>query len=262
MVEILLCISSGAILGFFIGLTGVGGGVLTVPVLITILKLEPIAAVGTASLYAVLGRLWAAIQHYSQGTVNLEAALLFLEGALPGVIFGSLSVKWMKVSLPPSGVETLQHTVSYIIIFCIALSLAALFFDYSHLEARFSSGSGRFAKLSTVFVIGVIMGVSSIGGGVLIIPALLLFYKETRKYVGTAIVIALVCMTALSCVYAFVGQGSDVNFKVAVLMAVGSLAGTRYGATLSKRIEPKRLQFVVISVIMLAVIMMIVPRML
>lgn len=54
MIEVATFVVSGALLEFFIELTGVGGGVLTVPVLILIMRLDPIAAVGTASVRSVL----------------------------------------------------------------------------------------------------------------------------------------------------------------------------------------------------------------
>jgi len=266
MAETLLFIVSGALLGFFIGLTGVGGGVLTVPTLILFMKLEPIAAVGTASLYAVLTKLWATIQHYRQGTINVEVGLRFFAATVPGVVVGSVAVKWSKIALPPSGVETLQHIVSYIVILSIAFSLVALLVDYERLEQHLlKPGKGSALKYSCLFLVGTIMGLTSVGGGILIIPSLLIFYRETHRYVGTSIFVAVLSMAVMSALYAFIGRGEnigDVNLEIAALMSLGALAGTQYGARLSKRVEPRRLRITVIAVILLAVGMMIADRLL
>ncbi len=262
--DILLFLLSGLVLGFLIGLTGIGGGVLTVPFLLLVIKLEPIAAVGTAGLYGVLTKVWAAVRHYRQGTVNLDVGIRFFLASVPGVIVGSLAVKWSRVSLSPSGVETLQDVVSYVVMASICFALVALLFDYERWDTRFlSSGRGAVVKLPCLFVVGAVMGMTSIGGGILIIPSLLLFYRETSRYVGTSILVALLLMTVMSTLYAFIGRGqgvTDVDLSAAVFMSAGSLAGVHHGATLCKRMHPRRLQTVVVGVVVLAVAMMVADR--
>ncbi|MBD3422502.1 MAG: TSUP family transporter [Chitinivibrionales bacterium] len=266
MVDIVVYIVSGGILGFLIGLTGVGGGVLAVPVLILIIKLKPIEAVGTAGLYAVLTKIYAGFKHYRQGTINFKASLHFLINSLPGVIIASLLVKWSKSILLPAGVARLQDAISYTIIVSILFALFTVLIDYSKLKISFfETTAGRIVQIAFVFLIGAIMGMTSIGGGILIIPSLLFFYKEKDMYVGSSIFIALISMTVMSGIYAFIGQSDgghsgDVNFKVALLMAAGALGGTHFGVTLSKKIGGRKLQFVVFGVIILAVIMMILDR--
>jgi len=265
MLELALCVSGGSILGFLIGLTGVGGGVLTVPVLILALRLPPIAAVGTASLFTVFTKIYAGIKHYRQDTINVKAGLWFLLSALPGVVLSSFLVKWGKASLSPEGVTTLENALEYVIMASIALAMLTLLFDYTRVNTQFLyTPGGKLIKFLCLFTIGAIMGMTSIGGGILIIPALLLFYRETRRYVGTSIFIGLFSLAVMSAIYAFAGQegghGGDVNVRIAALMAVGSLVGTHQGSALSKKIEPRGLQFVVIGVIVLAVLMMILHK--
>lgn len=264
MIEIATYLLCGAGLGFLIGLTGVGGGVLSVPILILVVRLEPIAAVGTASLYAVLTKLYAVYRHSRQDTINWGVGLRFLAVALPGVIGSALLVKLGKANLSPSGVAALQDGISYIIIFSIVFALGALLINYNRFENRFfASTPGKALSIALVFLVGAIMGATSIGGGILIIPALLLFYRETTRYVGTSLFVSVLLMFVMSLIYAFLGDGSrfgDVDLRVASIMALGSLVGTHQGSALSKRIDPRRLQGVVIAVIILAVSMMIADR--
>ena len=262
--DIVLYLVSGVVLGYLIGLTGIGGGVLTVPFLLLVIKLEPIAAVGTAGLYGVLTKIWAAVRHYRQGTVNLDVGVRFFLASVPGILVGSLAVKWSRVSLSPSGVETLQDVVSYMVMASICFALVALLFDYDRLDTRFlSSRRGMVVKFPCLFLVGAVMGMTSIGGGILIIPSLLLFYRETSRYVGTSIFVALLLMTVMSSLYAFIGRGqgvTDVDLTAAVFMSAGSLAGVHYGAALCKRMHPRRLQAVVVGVIVLAMAMMAADR--
>lgn len=264
--DIALYLVSGVGLGFLIGLTGIGGGVLTVPFLLLVAGLEPIAAVGTAGLYGVLTKVWAAVRHYRQGTVNLDVGIRFFLAAVPGVVVGALAVKWSRVSLSASGVETLQDVVGYLVMGSICFALVTLLFDYERLDTRFlSSRRGALVKFPCLLLVGAVMGMTSIGGGILIIPSLLLFYRETSRYVGTSILVALPLMAVMSALYAFIGWGqgaADVDLTVAVSMSAGSLAGVHYGAALCKRMPPKRLQTVVVGVIVLAVVMMAVDRVL
>jgi len=254
----------GLMIGSLIGLTGVGGGVLTVPSLIFIVGLDPISAVGTASLFACLTRIYATYRHYRQHTINWQAGFKFFAIALPGVVGSALLVKYLESSLPSDGVETLQNVVSYLIVFSIAFSLLALSFDHTAIASRMlASSHGRALAVFGVFLIGAIMGATSIGGGILIIPALLIIFQEKTKYVGTSILVSMLIMFVMAAIYAFVGRDGDtgaVNVEVAAYMVLGSFAGTHYGSLLSKRIEPKRLKGLVIAVIIIAIVMMLLEK--
>lgn len=262
--DIAVCLLSGAVLGFLIGLTGVGGGVLTVPVLILVMRLEPITAVGTSGLFAILTKIYAVIRHGRQGTINLRIGSRLLVAAIPGIICTSLLVKWGKASLPPEDVAILQDSIGYIVIGSIVVSLCALLIDYRRFEGNFFRSSyGKFVGAFLTFLVGAIMGATSVGGGILLIPLLLLVYRETSKYVGTSLFTGVVLLAIMSVIYAFLGGDghfTDVNLRIAGFMALGSLAGTHYGSVLSKRIDPRRLQFVVVSVVILAVVMMCVDK--
>ena len=111
----------------------------------------------------------------------------------------------------------------------------ALLFDYDRLDTRFlSSRRGTVVKFPSLFLVGAVMGMTSIGGGILIIPSLLLFYRETSRYVGTSIFVALLLMAVMSTLYALIGRGqgaADVDLTIAVFMSAGSLAGVHYGVT-------------------------------
>ncbi len=260
MIDIILYLLCGGALGFLIGLTGIGSGVLAVPVLILVVGLEPITAVGTASLFAVLTKIYAVYRHYRQDTINWGVGLRFLAAALPGVVASAVLVKLGKANLSPSGVAALQDAIGVTILIVIGFSLVVLLLDVTRFGGGFlATGRGKALGVVCVVIAGAVMGATSIGG-ILIIPSLLLFYRETARYVGTSLVIGVLVMLVMSIIYAFLGGGEsgDVNLRVAAIMAAGSLIGTHQGSVLSKQFAPRRLQWVVFGVVLIAVLMMIV----
>jgi uncharacterized membrane protein YfcA len=208
----------------------------------------------------VLTKIYAISRHYRQNTINLRVGLRFLIPALPGVICTSMLVAWGTATLSPTQVDALQNTITYVIILSMGVSMVVLLSDFSRFQNRMScSPFARPLRALCVFLLGAIVGATSIGGGILMIPALIFLYRETTRYVGTSIFVAVLLMLVMSAIYALFGEADDsgvVNWRVAGFMALGSLAGTHYGSGLSKRVDARLLRLIVGGVVLLAVIMM------
>jgi len=121
------------LLGFLIaaavGLTGVGGGTLTVPLLVLGLGIPAAEAVGTALIFVALTKLTATPVYLARGQVDARAALLLLAGGLPGVSLGSLLLNRMRVSaLEPAVLTLVGATV-------LMMALATLWRHFRHRSA-------------------------------------------------------------------------------------------------------------------------------
>lgn len=92
LLDILLRMGLGLIIGFCIGMTGVGGGVLVIPALTLLLDLKASVAVGTGSLYAALTKIYATWKHFRLKTIEFKPAMIFLAGALPTDIYVSYAI--------------------------------------------------------------------------------------------------------------------------------------------------------------------------
>ena len=79
----------GLIIGFCIGLTSIGGGVLILPALTVLLKTDPLVAVGTTTLYAFLTKITAIFHHIKLQNVDWPICKRFLIGAIPSTILTS-----------------------------------------------------------------------------------------------------------------------------------------------------------------------------
>lgn len=76
-------ILSGLIVGLIVGLTGVGGGSLMTPLLITVFKLNPVVAIGTDLWFAAITKTSGSIAHHRAGHVNYRVMGLLLAGSIP-----------------------------------------------------------------------------------------------------------------------------------------------------------------------------------
>src|SRR5947209_5987206 len=78
----------GLLIGFLIGLTGMGGGSLMTPVMILVLGVKPVIAVGTDLAYSAVTKLVGGATHLRQGTVHRRTALLLSLGSVPATVLG------------------------------------------------------------------------------------------------------------------------------------------------------------------------------
>ncbi|MBC8206298.1 MAG: sulfite exporter TauE/SafE family protein [Kiritimatiellales bacterium] len=262
---IVIRIGLGLAVGFCIGLTGVGGGVLVLPALTIFLRMNAVMAVGTASLYSFLAKISATIHHAKLKTIDWKLSLLFLAGAVPADI---LVASWVA---DHGGSEefanALQHFITGMVFFCVAVMLWNLIRQIRNQKATGSPSllsdhvtenpmRRRLLGVAMGGVVGALIGATSIGGGVLIVPILMvLFGLQTSRTVGSSIFIALVLTMMTSVIY---GRGGEVDWATALVMAAGSLIGVPLGSKLSVKIPDRILYSVVIVLVFAVAIMMLI----
>ncbi|MBT3297202.1 MAG: sulfite exporter TauE/SafE family protein [Verrucomicrobia bacterium] len=267
---IVLRLVSGAFIGFCIGLTGVGGGVLVIPTLTLLFKLPASVAVGTASLYSFITKVSATFHHYKLKTVDTMTAIWFLIGAVPTNIAVATAIN-MAVRRLGSESEAIVHFqaglklfIAYVIIFsCVMLVI-------NMIRGLKSQGHAEVTKLATYVlatktrhrttaallgtIVGALIGSTSVGGGVIIVPMLIFFFgMSSSRTVGTSILIAVVLTLVTSAVFLI---GGEMDIATAVCMAVGSMVGVPLGSKLSVKLPEKILKIVVVVVIVTAAILM------
>jgi uncharacterized membrane protein YfcA len=264
-----LRLGTGVVIGFLIALTGVGGGALAVPALTLVLGVPSSIAVGTASLYAFLTKCYAAFEHKRMGTLDMLASLTFLSGAIPANVAVAYFVnRYVQAAEAAdlASLEQFQETLGALIGGTMLMSVVILAVNLMRtnplgVEVPGSRppddppSSGRLvARVASGVIVGALMGATSVGGGVLVLPALLmLFGLSASKSVGTSIIIALVLSLFTSVIYM---SGGQIEYGTAVLMSIGSLAGVFGGSRLSARMPERPLQAIVIGVIAVAAMTM------
>ncbi len=255
LISILLDLVFGAAIGFAIGISGIGGGVLIMPVLTGILGVAPSVAVGTASLYSLITNSFAIIEHHRLKTINRHTTVIFLSGALPGTLLSSLLINaFVNQGSGQEGILQFQLFLKWLIISIIAVTFGIMLFSLLKNKTESPRSQPRLVALVLSFVVGALIGATSIGGGVLIIPVLSLFFGlSNRQTVGTSRLIAMALVLVSSVVY---GIGGQVDYLTAVLMSLGSFVGVFFGSRMSVRISDRRLGILMLGLVFVSGVIM------
>lgn len=225
---ILLAVAFGAAIGLLLGLIGGGGSILTVPVLVYLLGQDVHEA--TATSLAIVGAtaIAGAVPHARAGRVALGTALLFggagIGGAFAGVALNRL------VSGP----------VLLVLFGLLMLLVAARMLRGRPGPIDADAPVGRWpVAVASGLVVGVMTGFFGVGGGFLIVPALVLVLGyPMRMAIGTSLVI--IAINSAAGLLAQVGSGT-VDLSLAALFIAGGLAGAAAGGRLADRVDDRRL---------------------
>jgi uncharacterized membrane protein YfcA len=217
----------GFLIAFVIGITGVGAGSITVPLLILGLDLSPEIAVGTALLFGFLVKLPAGAVYLFRRQVAGRVLGLLLLGGLPGVLLGSL----LLVHLIKGAKDMVLLLVGLTVVVSAGLGL------YRSLARLTLSRERPWLLPPAAFGIGLKVGFSSSGAGTL--GSLLLLYATRltpQQVVGTTILFGLVLSLVGGGVNLYFGQ---VDPKLLLSLSLGGIVGASLGALVATRV-PKQ----------------------
>lgn len=241
-------LACGFAMGFLIAFSGVGGGVLVIPALSFFFGLPVSAAIGTASAYTALTKVFAAAEHWRRGNIHFALFWRFLAGAAPGAILTAAAIN-LTLNRHPQYREMVEGSLNVLVIAAIAAAIFFMFFVKSKDNNKQSPGM----ITASGFGIGMIMGATGIGGGVLIVPALLAGGELPKRVVGTSIIIALALSALSALVYA---SGGQVRFDLMLWMLAGSVAAAPVGGYALHRVSELFVRRALVVVVSAALIMM------
>lgn len=232
MVELLISVALGALVGASLGALGAGGSILTVPALILFLDLSPHEAAATSLIVVGVTAAAAAIAHYRRGAVDLGAALRFAAAGLVASLAGSYL---------SGGIDARALTLA----FAAVMVVAAMF-----MWRGASNGSASDAAtqpnhviprtLAAGSAVGVLTGVFGIGGGFLAVPALTFALGlGITTAVGTSLVVI-----AINAAVALVPRlaGGAIEPAITAYFVIGGLIGGLIGTRIAHRVDPARLK--------------------
>src|SRR6267143_1810169 len=120
--EIAIKILIGLVVGTLIGMSGLGGGVLLLPVLIFGLKVPPIIAVGSDALFNFVTKIGSSCVHLRKGTVHRRVVLALAVGSIPGSILGVGFLAHLR-NIYGSGVNDFIKSAVGLLLVCIPILL-------------------------------------------------------------------------------------------------------------------------------------------
>ena len=180
------------LIGLSLGILGGGGSILTVPIFVYVLRYGVRESIAMSLVVVGLTSAVGAVGHWRAGNTNLRAAAVFTPVAMVGTFFGA------RLALHVS--ESVQLSLFAIIMLAAAVFM---FTGARSIAVRMAEdGQGRGVGMVAVVgtVVGVLTGLLGVGGGFLIVPALVLLAALPMKQaVGTSlIVIALNCASGVA----------------------------------------------------------------
>jgi uncharacterized protein len=228
----------GLVVGFVVGLSGVGGSSLMTPLMILVLGVKPLFAVGTDLAYSVPTKLLGAYVHRGQGTVDRRTVLYLSLGGIPGAVLGLVALSALRTHLGLSRLnELLKHGVGLLLLLVAAAILLTPLLRRRHGQPPALSWTPALTVRVVALgaVVGVLVSLTSIGSGSITVPALYLLLPRLglRRLVGSDVAFAalLIPVAALGHL-----QMGSVNVALAANLVLGSLPGVFIGSKLCARL--------------------------
>ncbi len=242
---VIIGFAAAILIGVSLGLIGGGGSILTVPVLVYILGVNPVLATAYSLFVVGSTSLVGAGTYMRKGLVNYKTALVF---AIPSFIAVFLTRKFLVPALPDPLFTVGEAIITKNIGIMVFFALIMLAASYSMITAKKCVDCDEDEPVVFNFpmialegsVVGVITGIVGAGGGFLIIPALVLLAKLPMKLaVGTSLLII-----AAKSLIGFLGDLSTqtIDWQLLLIFTSLSIVGIFIGSALSKKINEEILK--------------------
>lgn len=225
----------GFAVGIVIGITGVGGGSLMTPLLLSVFRLNPAVAIGTDLCFAAITKTVGALAHHDAGQVEWQITARLLTGSLPAAL-GTLA--WMHLSglaKSDAGTLSLWLAAALLLTALIVLNRKAWHALGLRLERWITPPRQGPLTLCCGALLGVLVSLSSIGAGAIGAALVMLLYPRlpAHRVVGTDIAHAVPLTLVAGTGYAVLGL---VDWALLGALLVGSVPGIWLGARVTRRL--------------------------
>lgn len=231
---------AGLFVGFTVGLTGMGGGALMTPILVLLFNVQPLAAVSSDLVAAVVMKPVGGGVHLRRGTVNFALVRWLMVGSVPAAFAGVLMLRQLGDGAVVQ--ERIKLTLGVALLLAAASIAAKSLLEVQARRSQLPNDRSadrpfQVRRLPTVLIGvtgGLVVGMTSVGSGSLMIVLLLLLYPmlSSSRLVGTDLVQAIPLVASAALGHLLFG---DFRFDLTSSLLVGSLPGVYLGAKVSSR---------------------------
>lgn len=271
-VNILVFLALGAAIGFLSGLFGVGGGFLLTPLLI-FLGIQPVVAVGTGTAHVVATSVSGAIAQYRRNNVDVKMGLILLAGGIVGSVVGVETVRLLR----RAGLFDVAISLTYVTFLGVIGSLMLIesistwrkinlgqapsrrkpgqhsWIDGLPLKMRFHRSRLYISVIPPVLIgmfVGFLGSIMGIGGGFVIIPAMIyLLRMSTSVVVGTSL-FQIVFVAAVTTILHAV-QNKSVDVVLAAILMTGGVFGAQFGSAAGERLKGEELRILLAGLVLI-----------
>jgi len=271
-VNVFLLLGMGGGVGFLSGLFGVGGGFLMTPLLIFI-GVPPAVAVGTEANQIVASSVSGVLAHWRRGNVDFKMGFVLLLGGFAGSTLGVMLFSFLR------GVGQIDLVISLSYVIFLGIIGALMFLEGVRAMRRRKSAAAQRRKLhqhtwihglplkmrfrrsklyisalmplSIGFLVGVLSAIMGVGGGFIMVPAMIyLLGMPTSVVIGTSLFQIIFVTANVTFLQAYANQTVDV--VLALLLLTGAVIGAQFGARAGARLQGEELR-VLLALMVLAV---------
>ena len=217
MTSPLLGLALALVVGVTLGLLGGGGSILTVPIFVYVLGYDPKPAIAMSLAVVAVTSLVGSIGHWRAGRVDVRVAVLFGLIAMGGALVGTRLATFVS-----GGVQ--------LALFGTVMMIAAIFMFRRSTPGHAittDAAIGWLALAPLALAVGVLTGLVGVGGGFMIVPALVLLGRLPMKQaVGTSLLV--IAMNAMTAFFGYLGT-VPVEWGVMIFFTVFAMAGILVG---------------------------------
>ncbi|MFM5954153.1 MAG: sulfite exporter TauE/SafE family protein [Novosphingobium sp.] len=244
--------AAGLLVGFLVGLTGVGGGSLMTPLLVLVFGVSPQTAVGTDLLYAAITKTVGSTVHGMRETVDWKIVRRLATGSLPAAVLTLIALNTvLKV-----GKDT-SHLIMLVLGVMLILTAIGILFQRRLLAygaTHHPPVLSDHALIPTVALgatLGVLVTISSIGAGAIGMTVLLMLYRRlpVLRLIGSDIAHAVPLALIAGFGHWIIG---GVDFALLLNLLAGSIPGVIAGSLLASRAPDHLLRPALAGVLMLS----------
>lgn len=252
LMDFLTLVLAGGLVGYAVGLTGVGGGSLMTPILL-LMGYPPPVAIGTDLLYAGLTKAGGMVVHHNKGNVLWRTVLVMAAGSLPVTLMLNFWLLDADIHALPWYEKLLTTTLGVMLL----LTAVVVLFK-NHIQRRIEANGNGNGSATTggmkhdvlTFLLGVLLGVcvtlSSVGAGAFGAAALFMLLPKVSavRIVGTDIAhaVPLTLLGGLGYLY-----NDQVDFMLLGGLLCGSLPGIYLGSHTGHRVPDKLLRVILVT---------------
>ncbi len=243
---------AGAVTGFIVGLTGVGGGALMTPILLIFFGVSPTTAIATDLWFAAITKLVAARVHHTNGNVDWQVARRLWRGSLPTAL---LMVVIVSLGAQVAKVGWLTKAIGVVVLItAVGLLIAPKLVAYA--RGRRIGQPARFKAIQPALtvasgaVLGLCVALTSVGAGALGSVMLLYLYPlrmTPHRLVATDIVHAIPLAVVAGLAYLFAGM---VDWRMLASLLAGSIPAVWLGSLLAGKIPGRWIQIALAGVLL------------
>lgn len=225
---------AGLLVGFVVGLTGMGGGALMTPILVLLFKIEPLAAVSSDIVASMIMKPIGGGVHFKRGSVNKPLVKWLVMGSVPSAFLGVVLLKTLGTGV---GLQGIVKSALGVALLVVAFGLVVRPLLTRARKPGDSMMPIQVKKVPTLLIGiagGLIVGLTSVGSGSLMIIMLLMLYPSFKlsELVGTDLVQAVPLVASAALGHIFFG---DFQLALTASILVGAIPGVFIGAQLSSR---------------------------